>query len=238
MSTYSNSAAQQHSLRWYRDRLGRITGSAVGDIFGKGRSKEDVFSKTALSYLASVAAERMIPDCIVADDDTFALYLDEVNVSSKAMRIGSEREAEARDLYRDITSCFIEETGCIQHPAIAGFASSPDGLVLDDARNGAVQGTIEIKCPKPATYLDYLSNVHSPDRLKALNANYYWQCMSHIAVTGALWCDFILYCPYNATPIHVVRIPRDPAAINELQSRVALALREVENIIARASAPG
>lgn len=223
---------QQHSLDWYRNRLGRITGSRVGEIFQKGRAKDDIFSKTALAYLTSVAAEQMLPDFMLNDDESLSLYLDEVNVTSKAMRIGSEREAEARNLYAEITAAKVEECGCIQHPGIKGFASSPDGLILTDS---TIQGTIEIKCPKPATYLEYLSTVHSAETLKAANTNYYWQCLSHMAVTGARWCDFIVYCPYNTTPLHIVRVQRDEQAIDQLYERLHLALAKVSNIASMAT---
>lgn len=236
MNTYTDTATEQRSLDWFRDRLGKITGSRAGEIFGKGRGKDEVFSKTAMAYLASVAAERMIPDYVVNDDENFAIYLDEVNVTSKAMRIGTERESEARDLYRELTGLAISECGCLPHPEINGFASSPDGLVMGDC--GKVQGCVEIKCPKPSTYLEYLSGIHTAEDLKALNALYYWQCMSHMAVTGAAWCDFLVYSPYISRPLHVVRIPRDEEAIALLTERLALALAQVEKIIARAEQPG
>lgn len=222
---------EQRTLDWHRQRLGKITGSQVGNIFAKGRSKDDVFGKSALSYLNTVAAEQLIPQDVVDNDDDFSVYLDEVNVTSKAMRIGTEREAEARSLYAEVSSNQVEECGCIPHPEIAGFASSPDGLIPEGDK---VEGTIEIKCPKPSTYMEYLSGVATPADLKVVNATYYWQCMSHIAVTGAQWCDFILYCPYNAKPMHVVRIERDEDAISQLYSRLGTAIIHIQKIINKA----
>lgn len=232
MNTQANTATEQRSLNWFRDRLGKITGSQVASIFGKGRAKDDIFSKTALSYLTSIAAERMIPDYVVADDELFSIYLDEVNVTSKAMRIGTEREAEARDLYSEITGNQLQECGCIPHPEIIGFASSPDGLVMC---NDAIEGTIEVKCPKPTTYLEYLYNVSSAESLKSVNADYYWQCVSHMAVTGAKWCDFIVFCPYISIPLHKVRIIRDDEEIRLLKERLSLALDKVNEIVEKAS---
>lgn len=223
---------EQRSLDWYRARLGKITGSQVGDIFCKGRAKDDIFGKTALSYLTSVAAEQLLPDDVVNDDESFSIYLDEVNVTSKAMRIGTERESEARELYAEISGYIVEECGCIPHPEISGYATSPDGLIKE---NDTVVGTVEIKCPKPSTYLEYLASVRSADTLKSTNANYYWQCMSHIAVTGAKWCDFIVYCPYISTPLHIVRIERDEDAIAQLYDRLALALGQVKSIVDKAT---
>ncbi|MGN0223655.1 MAG: lambda exonuclease family protein [Muribaculaceae bacterium] len=217
---------QQRTPEWYRARLGKITGSAVGDIISKGKGAE--FTKTGLSYLNSVAAERLLQSDIIADDEYFQAYLDEVNVSSKAMRIGTEREAEARELYSIVTNRTVDEVGSIEHPTIAGFASSPDGIVT----RGEEKGTLEIKCPTPATYISYLSGIHSADDLKAVNPGYYWQCFAHMAVTGALWCDFVAYCPYLRVPIHIVRIARDEEVIDQLLERVRLALQHIDSMVA------
>lgn len=222
-------AEQQRSLAWYRARLGKITGSRVGEIFSAGRAKDDAFSKTAKAYLTSVAAERLIPACIVEDDESFSAYLDETAVTSKAMRIGTEREAEARDLYADLTGQRVKETGCIPHPWMpSDFASSPDGLVMGN--HSKVKGCLEIKCPKPATFMEYLSGVKTAEDLKRVNPLYYWQCMAHMDVTRAGWCDFAVYCPYISRPMHIVRIWRDEHEILRLQARLRLALDYVRTL--------
>lgn len=220
------SNAAQHSLDWYRCRLGKITGSRVGVIMGKGKGTE--FTKTGITYLNSVAAEQMLPAPVVENDELFAIYLEEMDSTSKAMRIGTERESEARDLYEQIMDCKVHETGCTDSSFVKGFASSPDGLVLED---GVVEGTIEIKCPKPSTYLEYLSEIKDADSLLSVNPEYYWQCMSHIAVSSARWCDFITYCPYNRDPIHIVRIKRDEDAIKKLHDRAQSAISYVQDKI-------
>lgn len=62
---------EQRSLAWFRQRLGYITGSKVGDLMKSGRRKEEAFGETAKSYLYQVAAERCINKAIVADDEYF-----------------------------------------------------------------------------------------------------------------------------------------------------------------------
>ncbi len=47
----------QHSLEWYRKRLGKVTGSRVGDLMKPGKKKEDLFGDTAKSYIYQLAAE-------------------------------------------------------------------------------------------------------------------------------------------------------------------------------------
>lgn len=229
MAQFSN--VPQRSLDWYRDRLGKITGSSVGDLMGKGKGAE--FSKTGLSYLNSVAAERMLPDVIVSDDDLFSQYVDEVDISNKAMRIGSEREAEARDLYVEVTKTPVMESGSIPSSSLEGFASSPDGLVVAE-ETGEIEGTIEIKCPKPSTYFEYKTSVKDATSLLKTNPDYYWQCISHMEVTGAKWCDFIVFCPYNRLPLHIVRINRDEEAITKLKERVATANKYLNDLLTAA----
>ena len=56
----------QHSLNWYRVRLGKFTGSQVGRLMKRGKGGE-YFAKDAMSYITEVVAERMlntIVDCI------------------------------------------------------------------------------------------------------------------------------------------------------------------------------
>lgn len=220
---------QQHSLDWYRARLGHITGSCVGKIYGRGRGAE--FSKTGLTYLHGVAAERMIPRDVVDNDEYFSQYIYETSPQSKAMRIGTEREAEARTLYSVIFEQEVEETGCIPHGDIPGFASSPDGLVrnADDSRE--ILGTVEIKCPSPTVYMEYLTSVPDASALRSYNPEYFWQCVSHLMVTGARWCDFVVYCPYNSRPIHRVRIEAREEYFRDLRPRILAALKYIDSLL-------
>lgn len=214
--------APQHSLNWYRARLGKITGSSVGKIYGRGRGAE--FSKTGYTYLNGVAGERMIPRDVVNDDIFFTQYVDETSTSSKAMRIGSEREGEARTLYSILFDVEVEETGCTAHPTIDGFASSPDGLVGAD-------GVLEIKCPSPGVYMEYLTSVKTPSDLRSYNSEYFWQCVSHLMCTGRQWCDFVVYCPYNNSPLHRIRIEAQPEYFRDLKPRIISAIKYINSIL-------
>ncbi len=65
---------------------------------------------------------------IVNDDSQFAEYLKQTEVTSKAIRWGNEQEADARNLYAEISGLHIVEVGSCKHPTIPHFASSPDGF--------------------------------------------------------------------------------------------------------------
>ena len=63
----------QHSIEWFRKRLGNFTGSQIGLLMKKGKS--DYFSDTAKTYIYQVASERDMNPEIINDDVEFEKYL-------------------------------------------------------------------------------------------------------------------------------------------------------------------
>lgn len=215
-----NNEFGQHTTEWYRARLGMITGSRVGVLTGR-RKGTDEFNDTALAYVYEVAAQRYMNERIVNDDTLFEDYLAQVNFETAAMRWGTEQEANARKLYAKIKGVDVVERGSVEHPDILFFASSPDGYIEKD-REGK-SGCLEIKCPKQGTYMKYRAEVKDGATLRKANKEYFYQCQSHIMCTGADWCDFVAYCPYESKPIHIVRIMPDGDAFKEIEADVAKA---------------
>ena len=217
---------EQHSLTWYRKRLGNFTGSQVGLLMKKGRN--EYFSETAKSYIYQIAAERSMNPLIVEDDEAFAEYIQQTNISSKAIRWGNDQEVNARELYSEVTGRDILETGSCSHFAIAHFASSPDGIFMKD---GKVIGCIEIKCPNQNTYMKYCSEIHDSRSLLAVKYEYFYQCMAHMMCTGAEWCDFVIYNPFQSNPIRIIRLMPDESIFNEIENRVNEANKIVNELI-------
>ena len=215
---------EQRTLEWYRARLGYITGSQVGSPMKSGRTKDKVFSDTALTYLYQLAGERSLNPEIVKDDNMFTFYLEQTTSQSKNMRFGTEQEENARAMYVDITGREVKEVGLCHHPQIKYLASSPDGITAD----GDVMGCVEIKCPTLSTYSKYVAEIHDNESLKKVNPDYYYQCQNHMACTEAQFCDFIVYCPFVENPIHIVRVQRDEDAIALIMERVELAEQIIE----------
>lgn len=205
----------QHSLDWFRVRLGKFTGSQVGRLMKSGRGKDDIFSKDALSYINEIVAERMLNPSVVMVDDLFEEYLMQVTASSKALAWGIDQEMNARDMYQQVTKRKVTSCGAIQ--MFSYFADSPDGLCIDD------DGAVEIKCPANKTHTEYLASVHDAESLKAIKPEYYWQCMAHMAASGAEWCDWMSYCPFSKKPLHIVRLERDSSAIALMLDRLEMA---------------
>lgn len=217
----------QHSIEWFRNRIGNITGSQVGVLMKSGR--KDYFSDTAKSYIYQVAAERAMNPAIVNDDDLFVEYLQQVDISSKAMRWGNDQEANARELYEKITGRKIAEVGSCKHSTIPHFASSPDGYYENEATGE--KGCLEIKCPNQATYMKYCAEVYDNNSLLSVKYEYFHQCMAHMLCTGAKWCDFIVYNPFQKSPIHIVRIKPDEIVFAEMETRIKKANQIIDELI-------
>lgn len=219
----------QHSLEWFRKRLGCITGSQVGLLMKSGRNKSEMFGETAKSYIYQIAAERDMNPVVVTNDVLFESYIQQVNVESKAMRWGTEQEEDARKLYEQVTGRHIVEVGSCKHPTIESFASSPDGFFCDE--NTGEKGCLEIKCPSQTIFMRYKDEVEGNSTLLTTKSEYFFQCQSHMMVTGAQWCDFVAYCPFQQHPIHIVRITPDYSCFAELEKRINAANDIINQII-------
>lgn len=220
---------EQRTFDWYRARLGKFTASTISDLMTKGRGKDELFGKTALTLINQVAYERMLNPVVVdddAEDGLFADYLYFTNTESKAMRWGIEQEPVARSLYciaAHIPTDKVVETGSMTHKQLHMLAASPDGLVDDD-------GLVEIKCVGSASFMRYLE-VTDGDTLKAIEPKYYWQVQCQLACTDRAWCDFVVYNPFVAQPLHIARIDRNAADIALMLERVVLANEMADDIV-------
>lgn len=218
----------QHTLGWYRARLGNITGSMVGVIMKSGKSK--TFSDTAESYLYDVLSDRTIDPDVINDDKRLESYLLRKNITTKQIQWGIEKENEARKYYELITGRKCVEVGSCRHKTVTFFASSPDGFTHDDESN--ISRCIEIKCPDPKQFVRY-RQIETPEDLKKVKPEYYWQCMAHMACTGAQFTDFVTYDPDQQIKIHIVPITRDEAEITSMLDRVKLANEFINNTISK-----
>lgn len=228
--TLSLKCGEQGTLDWKRQRLGNFTGSQVGRLMKSGRGKDEYFGKDALSYIEEVGGERAFNPAFVINNEELEKYFDLVNAESRTTRWGKEQEPKARKLYEHITGNIVTLCGAMWIDSLRCFADSPDGVVIEK------DGCIEIKCQMPKTSFHYQMCVTDAASLKAENAQYYWQCVAHMLVTGASWCDFIVYCPMQFNkllgikPMHVVRLERNEDEMAQLIERITMA----EELMAKA----
>lgn len=155
----------QRTAEWFDARKGCLTASCVADILpGKsGKYRE---------------ARETLKNVLVAERDSGRAR---ESFTSDAMLWGIEHEDEARDEYEAQTGNMVELTGFHLHPDVPFLGASPDGLVGDD-------GLIEIKCPQPATQIEYIRAGVVPEKYRP-------QILLQLIVTGRQWCDFVSFDP-------------------------------------------
>jgi predicted phage-related endonuclease len=126
------------------------------------------------------------------------------------MEWGIEHEADARQIYESSRGIKVNLPGFIPYKENAGCTL--DGCIMDGEK---CIGNLEIKCPQEKAYLDYLIEKQPPKQ-------YYAQMQFQMMVTGAEWCDWMIYQPNfpDELKAKVFRIERDQDYINEIESRL------------------
>ncbi|MBE5529996.1 exonuclease [Laribacter hongkongensis] len=191
---------EQRTEEWFAARLGKVTASCVADVMAKTRSGH---AASRQNYMAELICQRLTG-------------MQETRFSNAAMQRGTDLEPHARARYIIETGEIVTETGLVDHPTIAGFGASPDGLVGDT-------GLIEIKCPNTWTHLETIKT-GKPKR------EYLLQMQTQMACTGRQWCDFVSYDDRLPDDMQYfcTRIERDDALIAEIESEVSAFLSELE----------
>lgn len=207
----------QYSDEWWATRRGVPTASEFGSIICpqevyECRYGDEVLSTHRLRSAAVKAAEKAdkkirghtVVKSIPASEASFGYicqliadkYDPEYGLSedyvSEAMRAGTLMEPTARDWYQFERKVEVQQVGfCLTDDG--RFGSSPDSLVGEE-------GTLELKCPKASTHVEWLINGGLPPKHRP-------QCHGHMIVTGRDWCDFMSYSP--GLPSLLVRVERD-----------------------------
>ena len=191
---------EQGSPEWFAMRAGKVTASKVSDVMSA------ITTAGYKNYLADLVVERLTGN----KTESF---------TNAAMQWGVDQEPIARAEYEVKTGNFVDQIAFVDHPTIANFGCSPDGLVGDD-------GLIEIKCPNTATHIDYVMQDKVPTK-------YIPQIQCQLAVTGRKWCDFVSFDPRlpDGLQILIVRLERDNKYIEKLEARVVKFLDEVNSAV-------
>lgn len=189
----------QGSDAWKAIRLGKATGSRIGDIVSKTKSG---YSASRSDYMAELLCERLTgqpTERIVTSD----------------MRWGTDNEPLARTAYSFYTDVDVVEVGFVFHPRIADAGASPDGLVGDD-------GLLEIKCMKTKNHLETMLSDAVPEK-------YMPQIQFQLACTGRAWCDLCAYDPRlpEEMRVFIKRVERDDKFIATIEAEVEKFLKEL-----------
>lgn len=197
---------QQRSEEWFRARAGKFTGSRFSDLMAKTRSGP---AASRRNLIVTLAVERVTQQCV----ETY---------TNAAMQRGIDLEAQAREAYEIATGAFVTDAAFIDHPTLPMCGVSPDGLIGD-------VGLVEVKCPASmAKHWEALEDA-------AHVAEYRWQLVGQLMVTGRQWVDAVSYDPRFPAELQlaVYRVHRDEKAITELSAEIVVAEREVREIVER-----
>ncbi|EBC3435124.1 YqaJ viral recombinase family protein [Salmonella enterica] len=194
----------QRSPEWFAARCGKVTASRLYDVMTRTKSG---YAASRQNYMAELICQRLTGK-------------PEEGFTNAAMMRGTEVEPVAREMYAlNEFDAVISEVGLIDHPTIAGFAASPDGLVNDD-------GLIEIKCPNTWTHLQTLKT-GVPKR------QYLLQMHAQMMCTGRKWCDFVSFDDRLPPELAYfkTRINFDEVLAEEIEQEVVKFLTELETEI-------
>ena len=205
----------QRNDAWYLARKGMLTASEIVNIMTKGRGKDEVFGKTALTYMNDKITERFM------EDDMFVYYMNDVKKSTPAMRWGTEYEDTAREQYELAKDVKVMDCPFMRLKDFEDYVGgSPDG------RLSTLDRIIEIKCPyNPTVHIEHCK-WSKPEDLKAGNPQYYAQVQLNMEITGTKICDFISYSPLfrNGLDLHILEVPYDEEFMKTLMERITLAV--------------
>jgi predicted phage-related endonuclease len=193
---------EQRGDDWVHLRLGKFTASRAKDMMATLKSKGESASRRDLRV--QLAVERLTHQS--ADR----------NYQNEDMLRGIAMEPEALAAAELLLGRAIHPCGFIEHDVLAA-GCSPDGVV------GDFEGLVEAKCPKSATHFQYWKG-------GVLPAEYLWQVVHQLWITGAQWVEFISYddrFPPHLQIFHV-RHQRDDAEMDSYELMARQFLREVD----------
>jgi putative phage-type endonuclease len=186
----------QGTEEWFQLRMGRFTASSIDKLLGgpKNKGYQDEIKRVAFEMLYGVR-----PD----------------GFESSWMTRGKDLEADARDAYQATTFTVVDTCGFFTYGDSIG--ASPDGLIGDD-------GTVEIKCVKYNTFIDYVIADRVPPE-------YVPQIQTQLLCTDRQWCDFIAYHP--GVPLFIKRIERDEELIQNIIVAVDVAMASAKELVTK-----
>ena len=197
--------ALQRNDFWDEARKYKFTSSNVHRIVTDPRTKEakakGELSETTKAYIVEKITE---------ENDG---YLQ--NVDTEATVWGVENESKARHFYTKLTNIEVEDVGFLQYNDYYG--GSPDGIVY----HNNIKGCLEIKCPFISTNHTKHCEIRTIADFKEKIPKYYWQCVSHMIVSDAQFCDFVSFDPrVNKVGFFMFRLHRNEEEVNFLLDKL------------------
>lgn len=117
----------------------------------------------------------------------------------------------------------VFKSGLVVSIAPPFLAASPDGKVVDRGCSKPF-GLVEVKCPYTKFHVSpleacadesfFAENVNGKPRLKR-GHQYYFQIQSQLGITGASWCDFVIYTNKGISIERIIIDPQFWEVLNE-----------------------
>jgi len=150
---------------WLSQRCGKLTASRMADAMDLTAKGLDSAKRKALKV--EMLAERLTGDTVPHFVNSF-------------MQWGLEQEPAAKAAYELASGQMILPCGFYDHPAIADFGATPDGLIP--------HGVIEFKCPQTTTHIGWILAGGVPEQHRA-------QILAQLACTGRTKAVFVSFDP-------------------------------------------
>lgn len=194
---------EQGSTEWHQVRLGKITGSKAFLLLCKG--KDELGLGVAMKKFIYQKAGEFVTN---ETGDSFK--------GNAATDRGTALEPVAREAYENETFNVVSEVGFYQLSEFVGC--SPDGVVGE-------HGIIEIKCPLATDFIRYLDK-------SEISKEYVAQMQFNMFVTGAKWCDFVVFHPdFGEKRLQIIRIKRDERVITIMKDKIKVFESEIKRLL-------
>ena len=193
---------QRHNPLWLDARQWRITSSNFGRVCNR-------------------AFRRLYPPSLVK-----SLLGDYGIPHTAALRWGCDHESNAIHQYIQQSGAQVEECGVYLSVEFPYLATSPDGIIpLANGKFGVVEvkcpykhrnNSIEVACKDPAFCL--FRNTENGQISLNRRHDYYFQVTGQIALTGAEFCDFVVWTDVD---IHIERIMFDVELWTDMKDKLS-----------------
>jgi putative phage-type endonuclease len=188
---------------WLASRCGKLTASRMADAMDLTAKGADSAKRKALKV--ELLAERLTGDTVPHFVNSF-------------MQWGLEQEPAAKAAYELASGQMILPCGFYDHPQIAEFGATPDGLIPG--------GVIEFKCPQTTTHITWLLAGGVPEQHKA-------QILAQLACTGRERAVFVSFDPRirdERKRLFIAEWTPEKAEIKAVEEHARKFLAEVEQM--------
>lgn len=159
--------AEQRSEAWRLIRLGRLTGSAAGDMLATIKSGGEAAGRANLRL-------RLVLERLTGRSQ-------ESEFQSAAMLAGIEREGDAIAAYEALTGDILQTTGFLSHTSLMA-GCSPDAFL------GDFDVLVSVKCRQPKAHWEHLRTGKVPADALAQMRHELW-------MTGTLEHHYVSFNP-------------------------------------------